>query len=121
MRKAASFLALVAAFALASWLGWWGVPAVAALWGLLRPGTWRPILSAALAASFGWGFWLLLDWMQGQGALARLGSRVGTVMQVPFPLLLLLTLLFPALLAWSAAALSCGLAGLLAPRPGGRA
>jgi hypothetical protein len=117
MRRAVAFLAflaLVAAFALASWLAWWAVPLVAALWGLLRPAVWRPILSAALAAALGWGCWLLLDALSDPSALARLGQRLGAVMQLPFPLLLLLTLLFPALLAWSASALACGLAGLLA-------
>jgi len=118
MRSALGFLALAAAFALASWLGWWAVPAVAALWGLLRPGTWRPMLSAALAASLGWGFWLVLDATQGHGGLGRLGTRVGHVMHAPFPALLLGTLLFAGLLAWSAAALSCGLANLLVPRSG---
>jgi len=116
MRSSLGLLALVAAFALASWLGWWAIPAVAALWGMLRPATWRPMLSAALAASLGWGFWLLLDAVQGHGALGRLGARLGGILAVPFPLLLLATLLLPGLLAWSAAALSCGLAGLLAPR-----
>lgn len=116
MRTALAFLALVAAFALASWLGWWGVPAVAALWGGLRPGIRRPILSAALAAALGWAFWLGVDAIQGHGALARLGARVGDVMHAPFPALVGVTLLFAALLAWSAAALACGLANLLAPR-----
>ena len=118
MRPVLGFFALVAAFALASWLGWWAVPAVAALWGMLRPGTWRPILSAALAAALGWGLWLLLDAVRGHGALGRLGGRVASVMHAPFPALILGTLVFAGLLAWSAAALSCGLANLLAPRSG---
>ena len=113
MRNFLAFLALAAAFALAAWLGWWALPAVAALWGALRPAVWRPMLSAALAAAAGWGGWLLLDAVQGHGALGRLGGRLGAVMQVPYPLLLLLTLLFAALLAWSAASLACGLANLL--------
>jgi hypothetical protein len=37
-------------------------------------------------------------------------------MQLPSPLFLLITLLFPALLGWSSAALACGMANLLAPR-----
>jgi hypothetical protein len=119
MKSFAGFLSLIAAFALASWLGWWAVPLVAALWGLLRPGTWRPILSAALAAALGWGFWLLLDGILGNGALAQLGSRLGGVLHLRLTLLLLLTLIFPALLAWSAAALACGLAGMRAPRQEG--
>jgi hypothetical protein len=119
IRHVGGFLALVAAFALALWLGWWTVPAVAALWGLLRPAVWRPILSAALAATLGTGFWLLVDGLAGSGAVTRLGSRLAGVLHLPFALLLLLTLLFPTLLAWSAAALACGLAGIRAPRSEG--
>ena len=117
-RTLGAFLLLVAAFALASWIGWWAVPLVAALWGFLRPGFPRPILAAALAGLLGWAVWLLIDLSYEPAALARLGSRLGAVMQLPAPLLLLLTLLFPALLAWSSAALACGLAGLL--HQGGR-
>lgn len=118
MRNVVGFLALVAAFTLALWLGWWTVPAVAALWGLLRPATWRPILSAALAAALGTVLWLLVDGLAGSGALTRLGSRLAGVLHLPFALLLLLTLLFPAILAWSAAALACGLAGRFEPHSG---
>ena len=117
-RSFLAFLLLAAAFALASWLGWWTVPVVAAVWGGLRPGLRRPILSAALAAALGWGAWLLADLLRDPAAFARLGPRLGSVMQIPSPFLLLITLLFPALLAWSAAALTCGLAGLLDPQRG---
>ena len=113
MRRVAGFLALVAAFTLASWLGWWAVPLVALLWGALRPGVPRPALGAALAAALGWGCWLLFDAGSDGAALARLGQRLGAVIQLPLPLLLLLTLLLPALLAGSAAALVQGFAGLL--------
>lgn len=115
MRTVGGFLLLVAAFALASWIGWWAVPLVAALWGALRPGFPKPILAAALAALLGWALWLLVDYLDDPAALERLAARVAAIMQLPAPFLFLLTLLFPALLAWSAAALACGLANLLAP------
>jgi len=118
MRSFLGFVALALAFALAAWLGWWALPAVAALWGALRPGVWRPMLSAALAAMAGWGGWLALDALQGHGALKRLGNLLAPVMHAPYPLLLLLTLLFAGLLAWSAAALACGLVNLLLPPRG---
>jgi hypothetical protein len=116
MRTAGALLLLVAAFALASWIGWWAVPLVAALWGFLRPAVPRPILTAALAGLLGWAVWLLIDLSYEAAALGRLGSRLAGVLQLPAPVLFLLTLLFPALLAWSSAALACGLAGLLQPR-----
>jgi hypothetical protein len=116
LRTLGAFLLLVAAFALASWIGWWAVPLVALLWGALRPGFPRPILAAALAALLGWAFWLLLDFVGDPAALTRIATRVAAVLQLPAVLLLLLTLLWPALLAWSAAALACRLAGARAPR-----
>jgi hypothetical protein len=112
MRSRLGFLALLAAFVLASWLGWWAIPAVAALWGFWRPAVWRPLLSAAVAAALAWGIWLLVDFVGDPGAFARLGSRLGAVLPLPLPGLLLLSLLLPALLAWSAAALACGLANV---------
>ena len=115
MRGVASFLLLITAFLLASWLGWWAVPLVAALWGVLRPAVPRPMLSAALAASLGWLLWLLLDWAKDPAAFGRLAGGVSSTMQLPSLLLLVITLLFPALLAWSAAALACGVVNALKP------
>ena len=119
MRNLAAFLLLVAAFVLGSWVGWWTVPAVAALWGWLRPAVPRPILSAALAATLAWALWLAADLVRGHGALAVLAGQLGAIMRVPPPALYVVTLLFPALLAWSAAALACAAAGYSVPRPGG--
>lgn len=115
-RTGLPFVLLVAAFAVAAPLGWWTVPLVAALWGVLRPGFPRPILAAALAALAGWAVWLGIDFIVAPDALGRIGSRAAAIMQLPSPLFFLLTLLFPALLGWSSAALACGLANLLAPR-----
>ena len=115
MRSVASFFLLITAFLLASWLGWWAIPLVAALWSVLRPVVPRPILSAALAALLGWLLWLLLDWAKDPAALGRLVRGVSSTMQLPSILLLVITLLFPALLAWSASALACGLANALKP------
>ena len=114
MRKARDFFLLAAAFAIAAWRGWWAIPAIAALWGVWRPAVWRPVLSAALAAGLGWAFWLAVDAGSDPGAFSRLAVQLGQVLGVPAPLLLFLTLLFPVLLAWSAAALGCGLAAQLA-------
>ena len=122
MRRIAALLLLTLAFALASTLGWWGVPAVAALWGLLRPRVARPILSAVVAAMLGWSAWLALGFARDWDAMVRMGTRVGGVLRLPLPLpsLLLLTLVFAGLLAWSAAALGCGLVGRVAEGTAGR-
>jgi hypothetical protein len=115
-RTGLSFLLLVAAFAVAAPLGWWTVPLVGALWGMLRPAFPRPILAAALAALAGWVVWLVIGFIVASDALVRIASRAAAIMQLPSPLFLLITLLFPALLGWSSAALACGMANLLAPR-----
>ena len=119
MRVLAAFLLLVAAFALGSWVGWWTVPAVAALWGWQRPSVPRPILAAALAAPLAWGVWLAVDAVRGGGAAGVLAGELASVMRLPAPALVLITLLFPALLAWSAAAVACRAAGLFGSRTGG--
>jgi hypothetical protein len=119
MRNRAAFLLLVAAFALGSWVGWWTVPAVAALWGWLRPAVPRPILSAGIAAVTAWSFWLTTDVVWDPRAAGVLANQLGAIMRVPPPALYVVTLLFPALLAWSAAALACAAAGYSDPRPGG--
>jgi hypothetical protein len=118
MRKAGSFAVLVAAFALAAKLGWWTVPLVGALWGLLRPRLPRPALSAAAAAGLAWVLWLGFDAVRGQGALGVLATRLSGVMRLPVSALFLVAILFPALLAWSAAALGGGLAGSFVSRSG---
>ena len=115
-RTGFAFLLLVLAFAGASWLGWWSVPLVAALWGLLRPGFPRPILAAGLAALAGWAVWLGIDFIVAPDALTRSGAHAAAILRIPSALFILVTLLFPALLAWSAATLGLGLANLLAPR-----
>jgi hypothetical protein len=113
MRKAASFVTLVAAFALATKLGWWTVPLVAALWGLLHPRLPRPALWASAAAGLAWVAWLAFDAVRGQGAMGVLATRLGGVMRLAIPALFLVTILFPALLAWSATVLAGGLASFV--------
>ena len=115
MKRWLSFAVLVAAFALATRLGWWAVPIVAALWGVLRPTVNAPAGTAALAAASAWALWLLWDWQADHHAMEVLSTRLGGVMGVPPAVLILLTLLLGALLAWSAAALAGPVAEF--PRP----
>jgi hypothetical protein len=118
MRRWLSFAALTAAFALATKLGWWAIPVVAALWGAMRPAVNAPGATAALAAASAWGIWLLADWQADHDAMALLTTRLGGVMSVPHAVLILLTLGLGAVLAWSAAALAGALASSLVPRSG---
>ena len=103
MRSLLAFLALSLAFAAATTLGWWAVPATAALWGALLPSVSRPALVAALAAAFGWAGWLVLDGIAGNSAFGVLAGRLSALTHLPAVVLVALTLGFAGLLAWSAA------------------
>jgi hypothetical protein len=119
MKRWLSFAALVAAFALATRLGWWTVPVVAALWGGLRAAVRAPAAIAALAAASAWAVWLLVDWRANPDAMSVLSTRLGGVMHLPPAAILLLTLALAAVLAWSAATLAAALAGALDQPSGG--
>ena len=111
MRQAVAFLVLTLAFAAASVLGWWAIPATAALWGILRPIARRPALFAAASAALAWSAWLLVDAMSPRGDFSALAVRLGGVFSLPAPILLAVTVIFAALLAGGAAYL----AGVIAP------
>jgi hypothetical protein len=100
---------LAEAFAVATFgLGWWTVPIIAALYAIASTNPHRA-RTADLCAVGGWATLLLLDALKGPvGAMA---TRLGGVMGVPAVILLLLTLIFPALLAWTAAATASSLRG----------
>jgi hypothetical protein len=119
VKRLLSFLALLVAFALAARFGWWALPIVGALWGAMVPRVPAPAGTAALAAASAWGAWLLLDWVADQNAFASLAGRLGGVMNLPPVVLILITLLLAALLAWSAAALAGATVQSLAKRSGG--
>ena len=118
MRRWLSFAALTIAFALATLLGWWAVPLVAALWGVLRPTVNAPAGTAALAAASAWALWLLADWQSDHDAMSVLATRLGGAMSLPPAALFALTLVLAGLLAWSAASFSSALASLFARRSG---
>jgi hypothetical protein len=100
---------LALAFALATLaLGWWGVPIVGGIWGFLGRTHQRPAGTAAIAAAAGWGGLLL--WAAAEGPVARLAAKLGATMLLPGAALMIVTLLFAALLAWSAAAVVGGVA-----------
>ena len=97
---------LVTALAVAAltWVvGWWGVVIAALLAGVVL---WRRRGAAwlvALAAIVAWSALILTNAVGGR--FATLASSIGGVMGVPPALLVIVTLLFGALLAWSAAVL----------------
>jgi hypothetical protein len=107
-------LALVIAFALLTWLfGWWGVAVLAVVAGAFasaRDG--RPWITA-LAAALAWGALMLTDAMGGR--FSALSSSLAGVMRLPATALVLATVTFAALLAWSGAVIG-GELGRLATR-----
>ena len=111
MRRRLAFLALAGAFFAAAWLGWWAIPATAALWGALRPPFKSPALMAAAAAGLAWASWLAVNAVAGRGAFGTLLQRLTALFELPALVLVVVTLVFASLLAWSAAAVVGGIAG----------
>ena len=104
MRSILRFLAGALAFALGTWLvGWWAIPVVALMLGILGISGMRP-MSIAGAAALSWAGLLAVD--AAGASITRLAAVLAGVMGLPAPVLFLVTLLFPALVAWSAASLA---------------
>ncbi len=114
IRGALGFLALTAAFFLGTWIAWWMVPVIAALWGALLPSVRAPMRNAAVAATLGWLAWLVVDALKNHEAFYRVDHLVAHTLSVPPSALFLVTLAVPALLAWSASAVACRIAGVVA-------
>ncbi|MGQ0650205.1 MAG: hypothetical protein ACT4P7_21895 [Gemmatimonadaceae bacterium] len=86
-------------------LGWWAVPVLAALYGLVARETRRPGLVAAVAAAAAWGGYLsILSF--GGAPVSRFAGDLAHAMSLPVWAPHLATMLFPALLAGPAAWLS---------------
>lgn len=87
-----------------TWLGgWWAVPLLAAGWQWLRPGSsW----SLGVAALLAWGGLLML---LPPAPFGRLLERLGGLVSLPGPVLLILPLGYALLLGWSAARLTLAL------------
>ena len=105
-------LALEFAFGTAIF-GWWTVPLLAALYALLSRSPWAGLRSAT-GGILAWAG--LLAWYRVRGyPVDLLAPRLAGAMQLPTWGLVMLTLLLPALLAGSAAALTSGLRGSRTP------
>lgn len=97
-------LLLAAVLAGGTWvLGWWAVPVGGALYALLRRDGAGVPGEAALAAAIGWG--ALLVAQATHPSFGRLSQALAGIFPLPTWGLMLLSLLFAAALAGSAAAL----------------
>jgi hypothetical protein len=101
-------------------LGWWAVPAIAAVWGIVygRDGARGAGGRAALAGALAWLALLAFD--AARGPLLGLATILGGVMGLPPVALVAVTLVFPALAAWSAATIAVALATPAPARSSGR-
>lgn len=97
-----AFLAVAAGVATLTWLlGWWGVVVAALIAGVLLRQRNGAAWLVSLAAMAGWSALIVVDMVGGR--FSTLAASISGVMRVPAPALLVVTLLFGALLAWSAA------------------
>jgi hypothetical protein len=104
VRAVVKFVLIAEAFSVGTYaLGWWAVPLIALLCGLVISVDGRPVFYSTAGAAAGWSMLLLLD--AARGPLGEVGTRFGGVMGFPPAALFVTTLLFPALLAWSASSI----------------
>ena len=102
MRGLLRVVLLALAFSLGTWVfGWWAVPVIAALWGLLARGSVIPGVTAAASAALGWAILLGVDAVPGR--LGVLMERVAPVLRLPGIVLAVVAVLFAAAVAWAAA------------------
>ena len=93
---------------------WWTVPLLAAIAGALWWDHQHVARDVALGAAIGWA--MLLGYAASAGRLVTLARALGGVLYVPWPLLLVLALAFPALLAWSATTVAAAVARIATAR-----
>jgi hypothetical protein len=98
-----ALLGTALAVAALTWLlGWWGVVIAALVAGFVLQRRHGAAWLVALATVVAWAALLVIDAVGGR--FSTLASAIAGVMRVPAAALLLVTLLFGALLGWSAAA-----------------
>jgi hypothetical protein len=117
MRVLAWLILTVAIVVGTMFVGWWSVPVLAAGWGVLSLRIGRAVMDAALAASVAWSILLAVTALE--GPVWYLAGNLGGIFQLPGPAILLLTVLFPALLAGAAAGLFAALRGMVRRDGGG--
>jgi hypothetical protein len=107
------FMHLVIALvvALSTWVaGWWSVAVVALVAGYLMRRSGGNAWRVALGSAEGWAILLIVDTLGGRSR--ELLSILAGTMSIPGPALIIATLLFPALIGWSGAALAAELGQL---------
>lgn len=115
MKRVVSWAVLFVAFVLGSaFVAWWSVPVVAGVWGAVIAYTVKPWRSAALTAAAAWA--LLLAVSGTRGPLLGLAGLLGAIFGLPGFVIILVALVFPAILAWSAAGLVSALREALRQR-----
>ena len=87
--------------------GWWAVPVIAFLWGMLARGERGAALTAGVAAMLAWGSLLLRD--AGHGPVDNVASTLGQLFGVTATAVYVLTVALPGLLALTAAIVGRGL------------
>ena len=101
MRFALRVLLLALSFAIGPWVhGWWSVPLFAAVGAAMARHVRHQGIAAALAALAAWA--ALLGWSASQGSVWSFSRVAGGAMGISGVTLILVTLLFPAALAWLA-------------------
>jgi hypothetical protein len=96
---------LALSFGIGTWiLGWWAIPLFSLIAASFGRGVRLQALASATAAAAAWG--ALLVWNAIRGDVWSFASIAGGTMGVSGVLLVLMTLAFPAALAWSAAAIT---------------
>ena len=97
-----ALLAITVLTAAGTWLlGWWAVPALAMIAGATMAGRSRASAVISAGAGLAWLVMLLANAMSGH--LLALSALLGRIFPVPWPLLLVVTITYVMLLAWSAA------------------
>lgn len=108
LRTVVKFLLLSEAFAIVTFAGGWsGVPILALVIGLSAVSGEKPVRWATLCAAAAWLELLLLA--ASRGPVGEVATRFGGVLGLPPLALLGITLLFPALLAWSASSIGAAI------------
>ena len=108
-------LFIAAAVAALTWtVGWWGVVLTALVVGAWCHADRGAAIRTALSALLAWGGLLIADVVG--GSFPAVSRTLGAVMHLPGALLIVVTLLFAALLAWSSARVGAVVAHLVAAR-----
>ena len=93
---------LALSFGIGTWiLGWWAIPLFAAGAAVLARDVRHQPAATAVAAAVAWA--ALLAWSAVQGSVWAFARIAGGAMGITGLLLIVITLAFPAALAWSAA------------------